>query len=109
MAPLCRWQVHVSVYCDRRIPAHPMCTQCSILLYLIDICFLLCICLWQISQIQTCLRVVVGPVFVSRSPTIMRSSASHSAGMHGRLAQKTVNRAPIAGDVRFRHNFHSSF
>ena len=32
---LCRWQVHVSVYCARRIPAHLWCTQCSI-----DICFL---------------------------------------------------------------------
>ena len=26
------------------------CTQCSILLHLMDICFLPCICLWQISQ-----------------------------------------------------------
>ena len=38
---LCRWQVQVSVYCARRIPAHLRCTQCSILLHLIDICFLL--------------------------------------------------------------------
>ena len=29
---LCRWQVHVSVYCAWRIPAHLRCTQCSILL-----------------------------------------------------------------------------
>ena len=29
---LCRWQVWVSVYCAWRIPAHPRCTQCSILL-----------------------------------------------------------------------------
>ena len=26
---LCRWQVHVSVYCARRIPAHLRCTHCS--------------------------------------------------------------------------------
>ena len=43
---LCRWQVHVSVYCAGRLPAHLRYTQCSILLHLIDICFLPCICLW---------------------------------------------------------------
>ena len=35
----------VSVYCAWRIPAHRRCTQCSILLHLMDICFLTCICL----------------------------------------------------------------
>ena len=54
---LCRWQVQVSVYCSWRIPAHLRYTQCSILLHLMDICFIPCICLWQISQIQTCLCV----------------------------------------------------
>ena len=49
---LCRWQVQVSVYCAWRLPAHLRCTQCSILLHLMDICFLTCICLWQISHIQ---------------------------------------------------------
>ena len=92
---LYRWQVQVSVYCSWRIPAYPRCTQCSILLYLMDICFLQCICLWHILQIQTC--VVVGPGFVSTSPAFMKRSASHPAGPHGRLApQKTVNRAPIS-------------
>ena len=62
---LYRWQVQVSVCCASRIPAHLRCTQCSTLLHLIDICFLTCICLWQISQIQACLRVVVGPGLVS--------------------------------------------
>ena len=38
----------------------------------------------------------------------MRSSASHPAGPHGRLAQKIVNPAPKPGGVRFRHNLHSS-
>ena len=42
---LCRWQVKVSVYCSWRIPAHLRCTQCSIMLHLMDICFLTCICL----------------------------------------------------------------
>ena len=82
---LCRCQVQVSVYCAWRIPAHLRCTQCSILM---DICFLPSICLWYISQIQTCLCVVVGPGFVLISPAFMRSSASHSAGPHDRLAQK---------------------
>ena len=35
---LCIWQVHVSVYGARRIPAHLRCTQCSIMFHLIDIC-----------------------------------------------------------------------
>ena len=77
---LCRWQVQVSVYCAWRIPAHLRCTQCSILLHLMDICFLTCICLWQISQIQTFLFKVVGPGLVSTSPAFVSSSASHPAG-----------------------------
>ena len=76
---LCRWQVQVSVYCAWRIPAHLRCTQCSILLHLMDICFLTCICLWQISQIQTFLFKVVGPGLVSTSPAFVSSSASGSA------------------------------
>ena len=56
---LYRCQVQVSVYCAGRIPAHLRCTQCSILFHLIDICFQQYICLWQMSQIKTCLRVVV--------------------------------------------------
>ena len=83
-----RWQVQVSLYYSRRIAAHLRCTQCSTLLHLIDICFLPCICLWQISQIQTCLCVVVGPGFASTSPAYMRSSGSHPAGPHGRLSKK---------------------
>ena len=67
------------MYCAWRIPAHLRCTQCSILLHLMDICFLTCICLWQISQIQTFLFKVVGPVLVSTSPTFVSSSASESA------------------------------
>ena len=82
------------MYCAWRIPAHLRCTQCSILLHLMDICFLTCICLWQISQIQTFLFKVVGPGLVSTSPAFVSSSASHPAGPH---APKTVNRAPIAG------------
>ena len=85
------------MYCAWRIPAHLRCTQCSILLHLMDICFLTCICLWQISQIQAFLFKVVGPGLVSTSPAFVSSSASHPAGAHDRHAQKTVNRAPIAG------------
>ena len=94
---LCRWQVQVSVFWARRIPAHLRCTQCSIRLHLIDICFLSCIWLWQISQILTCLRVVVGHGLVSTSPAFMRSIASHSAGPHDRLAQTTVIGPPLLG------------
>ena len=65
---LCSWHVQVYVYCARRNPAHLRCTQCSFLLHLIDIYFLTCIWLRQISQIQTCLRVVVGPGLVWTSP-----------------------------------------
>ena len=59
-----------------------------------DICFLTCICLWQISQIQTFLFRVVGPGLVSASPAFVSNSASHPAGPHGRHAQKTVNQDP---------------
>ena len=103
---LCIWQVQVSVYCARRIPAHLRCTQCSIMLHPIDICFLTCICMWQISQIQTCLRVVVGSGLVSTSPAFMRSIASHPACLHGRLAPKIGYRAAIAGGGMGRHNLH---
>ena len=91
----CICQVQVSVYCAWRIPAHLRRTQCSILLLLIDICFLPCICLWHISQIQTCLCLVVGPGFVSTSPAFMRSSASHPAG-HQACPQNCKS-TPIAG------------
>ena len=84
---LCSWQVQVSVYCAWRIPAHMMCTPCSILLHFMDNCFLTCICLWQISQIQTCLFKVVGSGLVSTSPAFVSSSASYPSGPHGRHAQ----------------------
>ena len=83
---------------------HPV----SIMLHLMDICFLTCICLWQISQIQTFLFGVVGPGLVSTSPAFVSNSANHPAGPHGRHALKTVNRAPIAGGGEVRHNLHSS-
>ena len=85
---LCRWQVQVSVYCAWRIPAYLRYTQCSILLHLMDIYLLTCICLLQISQIQTYLFNVVGPGLVSTSPAFLRGSASHPAGLHSRLAPK---------------------
>ena len=76
---------------------HLKCTQCSILLHLIDIGFLTCIFLWQISQIQTCWYVVVGPGLVSTSPAFIRSIARHPAGSHGRLAHTTVNGPTLLG------------
>ena len=70
-------------------------TQCSILLHLIDICFLTCICLWQISQIQTCFRVVVGPGLVSTSPAFYEEHCQPSSGSAWLLAQTTVSRPPL--------------
>ena len=55
-------------------------------------------CLWQISKIQTCLCVFVGPVFVSISRTFMRSSASRSAWS---ACPKTGTWASIAGGGGF--------
>ena len=85
------------IYNARWTPAYLRCTQCSILLHLVDICFLSCICLWQILHIQTYLCVVVGPGFVSTSPALMRSSASHPAGPHGQLAKKGEIGPPWVG------------
>ena len=79
---LCRWQVHVSVYCAWWIPAHLRCTHCSIQLHLIMyICFLQCICLWEISQIQTWLSDLDLSL---QHPLFMRSSASHPASQHAK-------------------------
>ena len=109
---LCRWQVQVSVYCAWRIPAHLRCTQCSILLHLMDICFLTCICLWQISQIQTLLFKVVGPGLVSTSPTFVSSSTSHPAGPHGRHAQTNGKSGPHGwgrgGSTQFAQQLESA-
>ena len=49
---LCRWQVQVYVYCAWRIPAHLRCTQCSILLQLMDICFLTWILMVDIRHLD---------------------------------------------------------
>ena len=105
---LCRWQVHVSVYCARRIPAHLRCTQCSILLHLINICFLTCICLWQISQIQTCLRVVVVPGLVSTSPAFMRSITSHPAGTTTPGSSTVMNSALSSSQTEMLLTFRPS-
>ena len=53
--------------------------------------------LWQILQIQTCLRVVVGPGLVSTSPAFMRSITSHPVGLYDRLAQIIVIGPPLLG------------
>ena len=55
---------------------HPV----SILLHLMDISFLTCICLWQISQIQTFLFKVVGPgLVITRFCEQQRQPSSGSA------------------------------
>ena len=97
------------MYCAWRIPAHLRCTQCSILLHLMDICFLTCICLWPISQIQTFLFRVVGTGLVSTSPAFVSNSASHPAGPHGRHAKKTGKSGPHCwwrgGSTQFAQQF----
>ena len=62
--------------------------------HLMDICFLTYICLWQISQIQTCFFCVVGLGLVSTSPAFVSSSASHPTGLHGRHAQRNSKSGP---------------
>ena len=79
----------------------------SIMMHLVDICFLPCICLWQISKIQICLRVVIGPGLFSTSLAFMRRCTNHPAGPHCRLFQNTVSRDPIAGGGRGQHNLHN--
>ena len=103
---MCWWQVQVSVYCARQISAHLRCTQYPIMLHLIDICFLTCLCMWQISQIQTCLRVADGPGLVSTSPAFLRSITNYPAGSYDSLAQKTVIGPPLLGGGRSQHNVH---
>ena len=89
-------QVPVYVYSARRVPTHFRCTQCSILLHLINVCFIPCICLRQISQIQTCLRVIVGPGLVSTSPAWPACPQNGKSGH-------------IAGGRRGRYCLHNDF
>ena len=96
---LCRCQVLVSLYCARRIPAHVKCTQCSILFLTV---YLLMADIANPDLFVSCCRTWI----CLNITTFMRSSASHPAGPHGRLSTKSVNRAPIAGGGRFRHNLH---
>ena len=79
-----------------------LCCVCS---YILGCCGTLCGCggccdcdvCTVVSQIQSCLCVVVGLGFVSTSPTIMRNSVSHPVGPHCWLAQKTVIRSQLLG------------
>ena len=100
------------MYCAWRIPAHLRCTQYSILLHLMDICFLTCICFRQISQIQTFLFKVVGPGLVSTSPAFVSNSASHPTGPHGRHAPKNGKSSPHCwgrgGSTQFTQQLESA-
>ena len=97
----------ISVYCAWRIPAHLRCTQCSILLHLMDICFLTCICLWQISQIQTFLFKVVRPGLVWISPAFLSSSGSArpASQKNGKLGPHFWGRG---GLTQFAQQFESA-
>ena len=84
---LCRWQVQVSVYCARRIPAHLRRTQCSILLHLIDICLYLSVADIANPDLLAC----------GSRTWISFDIASHPARPHNRFAQKTVIGPPLLG------------
>ena len=100
---LYRWQVQVSVYYARHITADFMCTQCSILLHHIDICFIPCICLWQISQIQTCLHVVCLTWIRLDIARFYEEQCQPCSGSAWVAFPKTVNRSR-----RGRHNLHGA-
>ena len=95
------------MYCAWRIPAHLRCTPCSILLHLMDICFMTCICLWQISQIQSCLFKVVGPGLVSTSPAFCEQQRQPSSGSACPVCPKNGKSIPHRGGGKIRHNLDS--
>ena len=84
---------------------HPVFNPVAPYGYLLSVC----ICLWQISQIQTFLFGVVGPGLVSTSPTFVSNSANHPAGPHGRHAQKNGKSGPHCwgrgGSAQFAQQF----
>ena len=101
LGSLCRWLVQVSVYCAGRIPAHLTCTECSILLHLIDIDFLPYISLWQISQIQTLFVCGFRPWICLNIRHFYEQQRQLSSGSAWLACPKeTVNRAPILGGGR---------
>ena len=110
---------------------HLRCTQCSILLHLVDMCFLPCICivyhyffiskyLYSTQFTNKCALMmadIVNPdLFVCSCRTwiclnITRAYEEQhqpSSRSEWLACPKTVNQAPIAGAGRFRHNLHSS-
>ena len=99
------------MYCVWRILAHLRCTQCSILLHLMDICFLTCICLWQISQIQTFLFKVVGPGLVSTS-RFCEQQRQPSSGSAWPVCQKNGKSGPHCwgrgGSTQFTQQLEST-
>ena len=78
-------------------------TQCSILLHLIDICFLPCICLWQISKIQTCLCCWN---WICLDITRLYAEQCQLDRMAGFPKKNGKSAPPLGG--RFRHNLHRS-
>ena len=99
---LCLWQVQVSVYYARRIPAHLRCTQCSILLHLIDIGFLTCICMCIANPDLF----VCGSRTWSRIRPLLRGALTAIQRVRMIGMPKNGNRVPIAGGGRGRHNLY---
>ena len=60
-----------------------------------------CICLWQRSQIHTCLCDIVGPGFALASPAFMKSSASHPVCPPGQHGQNSKSDPIALGCCRF--------
>ena len=85
------------MYCAWRIPAHLRCTQCSILLHLMDICFLTCICLWQISQIQTFSRHL--PTDCQKDEKLFRATLLKAASHHIPTGRRKLYTQQVPADI----------
>ena len=97
---LCILQVQVSVYCARRTPAHLRCIQCSILLHLIDICFLSLFFMEDIANPD--LFVCCCRTWLCLDINRLNEEQRHpSSGSAWPACQKTLNPVPVAGGGRF--------
>ena len=79
---------------------HPVFQSC---LHLMDICFLTCICLWQISQIQTFLFKVVGPGLVC---CLLYALFKPSSSVNFRFAPGPESSVLLSSSMGLSHKFH---
>ena len=95
---LCRWQVQVFVYCASRISAHLRCTQCWVLLHLINVCFIVC----HRHHKSRC--VLVGPGLISTSAAFAGAGVVNSVctdGVHPQQFHREFHR-----DILRNHKFN---